>query len=276
MDAAKRKASHVVDAPTPKLMKIIDESNKENALPDMRTEDELTVSSEEELVPLEDPDTALQESLGKLKTNIWSEQFKGVSTLRAIIVHHYSKNPSLQDAFEQAVPLVSSLANSLRSSLARNSLRLLAEIFERFGNSIDLSKPVSQVLLKACQEKKFIREEAEKALESLVRGRGHVAALSWLLDSSSHKNPGIVAKSASTLASIVQKMSVDIKSSPEMPRLLRAASSFAAAKLPEGRAAGRRILFQLSSMYSTEEFDQLVSAHLTPVAQRHVKQVLSS
>lgn len=69
-----------------------------------------------------------------------------------------------------------------------------------------LVQQLLQLLLKASQDKKFVCEEADRALGSMVSSMTPLPLLQKLRVYVSHKNPRIRAKAAVSLSNCVSKM----------------------------------------------------------------------
>ncbi|KAI5401421.1 hypothetical protein KIW84_066043 [Lathyrus oleraceus] len=98
-----------------------------------------------------------------------------------------------------------------------------------------------QLLLKASQDKRFVCEEAERALGSMVGSMTPLPLLQKLRVSVSHKNLRIRAKAAVSLYKCVSKMVNEEMEEFGMEKLIEVATDLVNDRLPEARDAARSI-----------------------------------
>ncbi|KAI5419728.1 hypothetical protein KIW84_043769 [Lathyrus oleraceus] len=98
-----------------------------------------------------------------------------------------------------------------------------------------------QLLLKASQDKRFVCEEAERALGSMVGSMTPLPLLQKLRVSVSHKNLRIKAKAAVSLSKCVSKMVNEEMEEFGMEKLIEVAADLVNDRLPEARDAARSI-----------------------------------
>lgn len=110
-----------------------------------------------------------------------------------------------------------------------------------------------QLLLKAAQDKKFVCEEADKALLAVVKSMAPLPLLHKLSAYAGHSNPRIRAKAAVSISNCVSKM--DLKSMEEfgLVSLIQIASNLLNDKLPEAREAARGIVVSLYEAITESE-----------------------
>ncbi|KAL3630422.1 hypothetical protein CASFOL_023406 [Castilleja foliolosa] len=97
--------------------------------------------------------------------------------------------------------MVKSMKNP-RSALIKTSIMVSSDIFKAFGvklfdsTSDSINQLLLQLLLKACQDKKFVCEEAERALLAMVEAMAPLPLLQKLSAYVGHSNLKVRAKAA--------------------------------------------------------------------------------
>ena len=129
--------------------------------------DQSLYSPLEHLDPVFSPESVLQQCIRSCQSQDWAEQFEMLNSLRRLLKHH-------SDVFRLAylhsiVLAVVRIADSLRSSLARNSLIVIKEMAGALERSLDgdLEVLCTLVARKCADTNVFISEEAENALMAL-------------------------------------------------------------------------------------------------------------
>lgn len=99
-----------------------------------------------------------------------------------------------------------------RSALCKTSIMAASDIFSAFGDKLldstsdALDNLVLQLLMKASQDKKFVCEEADRALNTMVESITPLPLLQKLKTYVKHTNPRIRAKAAISISICVTKM----------------------------------------------------------------------
>ncbi|KAL6532473.1 hypothetical protein OROGR_014443 [Orobanche gracilis] len=234
-----------------KHVKMILSAHRENKLPDLGVNDENKVPlpqqsstttdasidyiSSENLQPFQDPDSKIQGLVGGLESKDWLKEKVVLVMVKAM------KNP--------------------RSALCKTSIMASSDIFKAFA--LDLldstadafNQLLLQLLLKASQDKKFVCEEADRALLAMVEALSPLSLIHKLSAYARHSNPRIRAKAAVSLSNCVSKM--DGKGMEEIGSvaLIQLASNLLNDKLPEAREAARRIVLSLYEAITGSEKD---------------------
>ncbi|XP_010519352.1 PREDICTED: uncharacterized protein LOC104798841 [Tarenaya hassleriana] len=102
---------------------------------------------------------------------------------------------------------------SPRSALCKTSIMASADIFNAFGEKL-LQEPrfkaiddlMFQLLMKASQDKKFVCEEADRALNTMASSAAPLPLLCQLQRHVCHNNLCIRAKAAASLSNCISKM----------------------------------------------------------------------
>lgn len=113
---------------------------------------------------------------------------------------------------------------------------------------VSLKLQLLQLLLKASQDKKFVCEEAEKALKIMIDSIAPLPMLQKLRLYGTHANPRVRAKAAVSLSQCVSKMVLEEMKEFGLVPLIQMAAKLLNDKLPEAREAARNMV---SLMYKS-------------------------
>ncbi|CAI8590101.1 unnamed protein product [Vicia faba] len=217
-------------------------ANDENQVPSEPTVDYI---SSDNLKPMSDPEAQIQSLIEDLDSKNWVEVCESLNDVRRFALYHSSLLLPILDKILLVV--VKSMKNP-RSALCKTSIMAASDIFNAFGDKLfDPSTSdafedlLLQLLLKASQDKRFVCEEAERALGSMVGSMTPLSLLQKLRVSVSHKNLRIRAKAAVSLSKCVSKMGSDEMEEFGMEKLIEVAADLVNDRLPEARDAARAI-----------------------------------
>jgi len=105
---------------------------------------------------------------------------------------------------------VSSLADSLRSTLAKNGLLALGELFRALGNSkqidLELENCLQVAFKRAADTNSFISGEAENLLREICKAANEGKAVVHLLAFAAHRRAEIRARALKCLAMVAQRL----------------------------------------------------------------------
>ncbi|XP_045790607.1 TOG array regulator of axonemal microtubules protein 2-like [Trifolium pratense] len=217
-------------------------SNDENQVPSEPTIDYI---SSDNLKPMSDPEAQIQNLIGDLDSKNWVKVCESLNDVRRFALYDSSLLLPILDKILLVV--VKSMKNP-RSALCKTSIMAASDIFNAFGDKLfdpstfeAFDGLLLQLLLKASQDKKFVCEEAEKALGSMVGSMTPLPLLLKLRVSVSHTNLRIRAKAAVSLSKCVSKMGIEEMEEFGMEKLIEVAADLVNDRLPEAREAARSI-----------------------------------
>ncbi|CAK8531700.1 unnamed protein product [Lathyrus sativus] len=217
-------------------------ANDENQVPSEPTVDYI---SSDNLKPMSDPEAQIQSLIEDLDSKNWVKVCESLNDVRRFALYHSSLLLPILDKILLVV--VKSMKNP-RSALCKTSIMAASDIFNAFGDKLfDPSTSdafedlLLQLLLKASQDKRFVCEEAERALGSMVGSMTPLSLLQKLRVSVSHKNLRIRAKAAVSLSKCVSKMVNEEMEEFGMEKLIEVAADLVNDRLPEARDAARSI-----------------------------------
>ena len=130
----------------------------------------------------------------ELKSEDWQVSNEAISKLRRILINHPEQlGPSITKAI---VPDIMKLTESLRSTLSKNGVMIISEMYTQLKKQLDcdLELIFSKLIKKTLDTNSFISEEVKKALMA-VCSNGHDAKVMTLL-SNTHISRAIPVKTA--------------------------------------------------------------------------------
>jgi hypothetical protein len=103
---------------------------------------------------------------------------------------------------------IASLVESLRSSLAKNALRCMGELFAALGKRMDqyLDAFLPVVLKRGADTNVFISDEAEATLREVCQHASETKALAPVLAAAANRQPKIRVQAVSCLAMLAQRL----------------------------------------------------------------------
>ncbi|XP_074570733.1 uncharacterized protein LOC141827404 [Curcuma longa] len=250
----------------------------------------------EDLAALADPESKMAVLLDELSSKDWIRGCEALNDLRRMALHHSSL---LVPILGNATTVLVKAMKSPRSALCKTSIMASADIFQSFGalllsstedNALD--QLLLQLLLKASQDKKFVCEEAEKALEKMAMCMPPLPLLKKLQSYVNHANLRVRAKAAISMSKCISKMDIEVMTEFGIATLLRVAAELLNDRLPEAREAARSIIITLHGEFSksnnnlkeeeddkesstSESWQDFCSVNLPPIAAQSVAKIIS-
>ncbi|KAE9453231.1 hypothetical protein C3L33_14870, partial [Rhododendron williamsianum] len=190
--------------------------NDENRAPFPPTSADATIDyiSSENLKALPDPDISIQSLVDGLESKDWLKVCDSLNNARRGKVMLILLESTTSDAFDQLL---------------------------------------LQLLLKASQDKKFVCEEAEKALKAMVGSMAPLSLLHKLQAYVSHANLRIRAKAAISMSHCASKMGLEAMEEFGLVPLIQLASDSLNDKLPEAREAARSMVTSIYAKLTEKE-----------------------
>ncbi|XP_022137956.1 uncharacterized protein LOC111009242 [Momordica charantia] len=240
--------------------------------------------SSEDLKPLTNPDS--NNFVEGLDSKDWVKVCEALNNARRLALFHSDLLiPSLEKVM---AVLVKSMKNP-RSALIKTSIMASSDIFKAFGDQLlDTSTSdaydqlLLQILLKASQDKKFVCEEADKALNTLVRSMTPLSLLHKLRPYVSHSNLRVRAKAAIPISNCVSKMGLAEMNQYGIVPLLQMAADLLNDRLPEAREAARSIVMGMFKAFTENEeekqeaWQSFCQANLSPIHAQSLLKVTTS
>lgn len=184
--------------------------------------------------------------------------------------------------------LVKSMKNP-RSALCKTAIMTASDIFSAFADNLLESNTsdafdqlLLQLLLKASQDKRFVCEEADRALNKMVESLTPPPLLNKLRGYVSHTNPRIRAKAAVSTSQCVSNMGLEGMKEFGLVPLVQMAANILNDRLPEAREAARRIVISIYEVSMEKEEEKQESwmsfcqFNLSPINAQSMVKIVSS
>ncbi|PSC76790.1 DNA-directed RNA polymerase I subunit 2 isoform X1 [Micractinium conductrix] len=216
---------------------------------------EVEYPARSELQPVEDPAATLAAALSGMGSSDWVETVRALGLLRQLAAHQPC---TCAQQLDTLLPLVLKSVRSLRSSVCKTAIMAVCDLYEEYGEALlpltdvggqakPLTSLLAQLLLKcASNDKKFVLEEAQRALHTMVASLAPGDLLPLLLPYAEvHKNPKVRGKAGGALAQAVSRMAPAELAAFGLPRLLQAAGKLVTDNTPDARGAAKGMIEQL-------------------------------
>ncbi|CAM8915139.1 unnamed protein product [Rhodiola kirilowii] len=219
----------------------------------------------QDLQALPDPEVKILGLADGLESKDWIKICESLNDVRRFAIHHPAM---LLPISENVMEVTVKAMKNPRSALCKTSIMAASDIFVAFGDSLLLEETVStesfdqlllQLLLKASQDKKFVCEEADRALKSMVVSMSPLPLLHKLQKYVTHANPRIRAKASVSVSHCVSKMGLDGAKEFGLVTLVQTALKLLNDRLPEAREAARNTLVSLYEKFTENEEQKLES-----------------
>ncbi|XP_015899856.3 uncharacterized protein LOC107433119 [Ziziphus jujuba] len=229
----------------------------------------------ENLQPIPDPDSKIQSFVEGLDSKDWIKVCESLNDARRFSLYHSALLVPLLE--KVMVVLVKAMKNP-RSALCKTSIMASSDIFNAFGDKL-LDPTISnafdqlllQILLKASQDKRFVCEEADRALNSMVRSLTPLPLLQKLRTCVSHTNPRVRAKAAISISNCVSKMGLEEMKDYGLVTLVQMGADLLNDRLPEAREAARSVLISTYNVFveneeqKQEAWQNFCQSNLSPI-----------
>ncbi|XP_059411460.1 TOG array regulator of axonemal microtubules protein 1-like isoform X4 [Carassius carassius] len=237
--------------------------------PASHSSDELTPVSlkkegqdQADLRPFSKPELALTQSFRLMSSDDWEKKIEGMTFLRSLAQYH--PDVLMSRIHDVCLALVQEVRN-LRSGVSRVAVVTLGEMFAALQKGMDqeLDGTVRALLQKAGECNAFIRQDVERALDSMMKNCSLTRSMSALLTGGlGHLNSVVRKCAAQRLSALLERVGA--------ARLLSGAKDVTERILPavwklvqdssqEARYFGRRMLLFLSSH---RDFDKMLEKFL--------------
>lgn len=213
----------------------------------------------EDLMPFPEPNTQIQGLIQGLESKDWIKLCESLNDTRRFALYHSSL---LLPLLEQVMLVLVKAMKNPRSALCKTSIMAASDVFTAYRDK--LLEPTSsgvfdqlllQLLLKASQDKRFVCEEADKALKSMVQSITPLPLLHKLQAYVNHSNLRIRAKAAVSISNCVSRMGLEELEEFGLVPLVQVAANLLNDRLPEAREAARSITMSVYKSF-TEKEDQ--------------------
>ena len=250
------------------------------ALPDkdLSSADNLTYIKTEDLQPADNPSEALSRMIKGMQSDDWLLQFDALNTCRSLLKHSSDLLKALN--FHEIIFQVLLMADSLRSSLSKNSLMTLSDMCQFLPRSLDSDiDAISSLLLrKAVDTNIFLSESALKALTFMCQYCNEGKVVTGILANLTATRSSLVkAKSAYCFEALFKRMDVRVAKMRELDRVLKKLAEFSTEASPEVRSCAKSALKCLSNcLLNSGEIDKLLFRCLSTDEFKQVKAFMTA
>ncbi|CAN0900553.1 TOG array regulator of axonemal microtubules protein 1 [Linum grandiflorum] len=215
---ALRPIENAMPVPPPELrpkkqLKLSVSQSDENTAPPPAPDASIDYMPSELLTALEDPDSEIQDMIEGFESKDWIKLCASLNKARRFAIFH---SELLLPNLEHAMMVLVKAMKNPRSALCKTSIMASSDIVSAYGDKLLLLDSTThvfdslllQLLLKSSQDKKFVCEEADRALNSMVRSITPLSLLQKLKVYGTHSNLRVRAKAAVYISNAVAKMNL--------------------------------------------------------------------
>ncbi|KAJ4834069.1 hypothetical protein Tsubulata_016267 [Turnera subulata] len=210
----------------------------------------------ENLKPITDPESKIQGLIEGLDSKDWTKVCESLNAVRQFALYHSSL---LHPILEKVMLVLVKAMKNPRSALCKTSIMASSDVFSAFGDKLldpttdAFDSLLLQLLLKASQDKRFVCEEADKALAAMAKSMTPLSLLHQLRAYVTHANLRVRAKAAISISNAVSKMGLEDMKEFGLVSLVQMAVDKLNDRLPEAREAARNIAFCVYQAYTENE-----------------------
>ncbi|KAJ0979814.1 hypothetical protein J5N97_015288 [Dioscorea zingiberensis] len=280
-------------AEAPRVPSVNNENSAPTPPPPKPGDQSIEYIPSENLTALSDPETKIKNVLEELESKDWVSVCEALNDVRSLALHHQSL---LLPILENVMLVMVKSMKSPRSALCKTSIMASTDIFQSLGHLLPSTTKdacafdhlLLQLLIKASQDKKFVCDEAEKALETMTSSISCLPLIKKLQPFVNHANPRVRAKAAVSVSKCVSKMDIETMKEFGLAVLLQAAAGLLNDRLPEAREAARGIINSVYNGFSrdtemkedddsatTESWQDFCSSNLAPISAQSVAKIVS-
>ncbi|RVX22145.1 TOG array regulator of axonemal microtubules protein 1 [Vitis vinifera] len=237
--------------------------------------------SSENLKAMPDPETQITGLTEGLDSKDWAKVCESLNDARRFALYH---SALMAPILEKVLLVLVKAMKNPRSALSKTSIMASTDIFNTFGdellqptNSDAFDHMLLQLLLKASQDKKFVCEEADKALKAMVGSMTPLPLLQKLQAYVNHANLRIRAKAAISISHWAggnERVWVG--------SLVQIAAELLNDRLPEAREAARSTVISIYDAFTENEeqkqesWQNFCQSNLTPLHAQSMVKIISS
>ncbi|XWS44195.1 hypothetical protein CRYUN_Cryun15aG0023400 [Craigia yunnanensis] len=215
----------------------------------------------ENLSDLEDVDTCLKKLIAGLDSKDWVLVVEALNNVRRLSIFH---KEAIHNMLGDLIPLVVKSLKNPRSAVCKTATMTSADIFSAYNDDLidSLDPLLLQLLLKSSQDKRFVCEAAERALEAMTTSVSPMSLLHKLQPHLKNRNPRIRAKASMCFSRSVPRLGVEGIKEYGIDKLIQVAASQLSDQLPESREAARTLLLELQAVYEkSHDLSTTISEH---------------
>lgn len=205
---------------------------------------EIEYISTADLVDLQSSTDCLATLVKRLDGDDWVTVCEALNNVRQLTKYHAA---SLGEHLESVVKLVVKAMRNLRSALIKTSLMTMTDLFGQFGDQMLglLDIVTLELLQKSTQDKKFVKDEAARALSAMITHVSPIPQLKALAPFAVHKSPKIRARATVSMLQAASRLDNGDLEVFGLNRLLKIAGGQINDQLPEARDAAKKLALRV-------------------------------
>ncbi|XP_075655658.1 uncharacterized protein LOC142625819 [Castanea sativa] len=261
---------------------IVNDENKAPTAADATVEYILS----ENLKAVPNPESKIQSLIEELESKDWIKVCESLNDVRRFALYH---STLLLPLLEKVVLVLVKAMKNPRSALCKTSIMASSDIFHAYGDKFLDSFPsdafdqlLLQLLLKASQDKRFVCEEADKALNAMVGSMTPLPLLNKLRVYVSHANFRVRAKAAISISNCVSKMGLEGMKEFGLVELVQMSADLLKDRLPEAREAARSVVISIYEAFTESEeqkqeaWQSFCQSNLSPIHAQSIFKIIPS
>ncbi|KAK7842380.1 uncharacterized protein LOC111988498 [Quercus suber] len=258
---------------------IVNDENKAPSAADATVEYILS----ENLKAVSNPESKIQSLIEGLESKDWIKVCESLNDVRRFALYH---STLLLPLLEKVVLVLVKAMKNPRSALCKTSIMASSDIFHAYGDkfleSDAFDQLLLQLLLKASQDKRFVCEEADKALNTMVGSMTPLPLLSKLRVYVSHANFRVRAKAAISISNCVSKMGLEGMKEFGLVELVQMSADLLKDRLPEAREAARSVVISIYEAFTESEeqkqeaWQSFCQSNLSPIHAQSMFKIIPS
>ncbi|KAL4642939.1 hypothetical protein ACB092_02G056000 [Castanea dentata] len=260
---------------------IVNDENKAPTAADATVEYILS----ENLKAVPNPESKIQSLIEELESKDWIKVCESLNDVRRFALYH---STLLLPLLEKVVLVLVKAMKNPRSALCKTSIMASSDIFHAYGDkfldfpSDAFDQLLLQLLLKASQDKRFVCEEADKALNAMVGSMTPLPLLNKLRVYVSHANFRVRAKAAISISNCVSKMGLEGMKEFGLVELVQMSADLLKDRLPEAREAARSVVISIYEAFTESEekkqeaWQSFCQSNLSPIHAQSIFKIIPS
>ncbi|KAF3966497.1 hypothetical protein ACB098_02G045900 [Castanea mollissima] len=261
---------------------IVNDENKAPSAADATVEYILS----ENLEAIPNPESKIQSLIEGLESKDWIKVCESLNDVRRFALYH---STLLLPLLEKVVLVLVKAMKNPRSALCKTSIMASSDIFHAYGDkfldsfsSDAFDQLLLQLLLKASQDKRFVCEEADKALNAMVGSMTPLPLLNKLRVYVSHANFRVRAKAAISISNCVSKMGLEGMKEYGLVELVQMSADLLKDRLPEAREAARSVVISIYEAFTESEeqkqeaWQSFCQSNLSPIHAQSMFKIIPS
>nr|XP_043629696.1 TOG array regulator of axonemal microtubules protein 1 [Erigeron canadensis] len=213
------------------------------------------------LKPISDPDVKFKGLMEGLESKDWLMICDSLNDVRRFALYHTAL---LLPILEKVVMVLVKSMKNPRSALCKTAIMAASDLFKSYGDKLleftasdAVDQMMLQLLLKASQDKKFVCEEAERTLNTMVVSTTPIPLLHKLKVYVSHGNMRVRAKAAVSISHCVSKMEMGEMREYGLISLIQMSAELMKDRLPEAREAARGIVLLINKVVKEDVSEEV-------------------